>query len=153
MNRNTYPLTLFYDGACAICKLEMDDLRSRNALNRLVFVDISQPGFDPAWFGVSLQDMGALLHGQRADGSLVVGTETIRLAYRAVGLGHLTAPTGLPFLKPVFDAAYAVFARNRYAISGVLLPVIERIAAARALRRSQACAHGACDATGTRRTS
>jgi len=153
MTTTTYPLTLFYDGACPICALEMDDLRSRNALNRLVFVDISQPGFDPSPFNASLEDMGALLHGQRADGSMVIGAETIRLAYRAVGLGHLAAPTALPLLKPFFDAAYVVFARNRYAISGVFAPVIERIAAARALRRSQACARGSCDAPRARRTS
>jgi predicted DCC family thiol-disulfide oxidoreductase YuxK len=88
--------------------------------------------------------MGALIHGVRPDGSLVIGAETIRLAYRAVGLGHLAAPTALPLLKPVFDLAYAAFARNRYGLSRVLGPVIERIEARRAVRRAQACANGTC---------
>ena len=144
-NNTIYPLTLFFDGACPLCSLEMDDLKSRNALNRLVFVDIAQPGFDPAPYGASLQAMGELIHGMCADGTLVIGAETIRLAYRAVGLGHLAAPTALPGLKPIFDAAYAVFARNRYGISRMLAPVIERIAAARAQRRAQACARGDCE--------
>ena len=43
-----YPLTLYYDGACPVCALEMDHLRSRDAAARLVFVDIAAPGFDPA---------------------------------------------------------------------------------------------------------
>ncbi len=141
----TYPLTLFYDAACPVCRLEMDNLRARNALNRLVFKDISAPGFDAERYGATLQEMGALLHGQRADGTLVIGAETIRLAYRAVGLGYLAAPTDLPGLRPLFDAAYAVFARNRYGISALFGPVIERVAAARAAKRMQACKDGQCE--------
>jgi predicted DCC family thiol-disulfide oxidoreductase YuxK len=143
-NTTNYPLTLLYDGACQLCKLEMDNLKARDALNRLVLVDIAQPGFDPAPFGATLDAMQALIHARRPDGSLVVGVEVFRLAYGAVGLGWLTAPTALPGLQPLLERAYAVFARNRYAVSGALAPLITHIAARRALRRTQACRSGNC---------
>lgn len=140
-----FPLTLLYDGACPVCNLEMDNLKARNTAGLLQFVDIAAPFFDPAPYGASLEEMNGLIHAVRPDGSLVIGVEVFRLAYGAVGLGHLAAPTGWPLLKPVFDAAYKVFARNRYGISSAVGPLLTRIAAVRANRRSQACADGACD--------
>ncbi len=135
MNTN-YPLTLLYDGACPVCNLEMDNLKARNTAGQLKFVDISAPFFDTTPYGATLADMNGLIHAQRPDGTLVVGVEVFRLAYDAVGLGHLTAPTGWSVFKPGFDAAYAVFARNRYGFSAAFMPLLERLRKFRAERRS-----------------
>jgi len=151
---NTYPLTLLYDGACPICRVEMDRLAQRDSLRRLVFVDITQPGFDAAGYGTTLEEMQRLIHAVRADGTLVAGVEVFRLAYGAVGLGALLAPTALPGLAPWFERAYAVFARNRYAVSALLEPLLVRMAAGQAARRTAAgCATGVCDNEPERRAS
>lgn len=144
-----FPLTLLYDGACPVCNLEMDNLKARNTAGLLKFVDISVPFFDPTPYGASLQDMNGLIHAMRPDGSLVIGVEVFRLAYGAVGLGHLAAPTGWPLLKPAFDAAYKVFARNRYGVSAVCMPLLERLRTVRARARAaqvDAAAHRATQA-------
>jgi predicted DCC family thiol-disulfide oxidoreductase YuxK len=141
---HTYPLTLLYDGTCPVCNLEMDNLKARSSEGLLRFVDISLPGFDPTPYGATLPAMNALIHAQRADGSLVIGVEVFRLAYAAVGLGRLTAPTGWPVLRPLVDAAYAVFARHRMFASRVAMPLITWIAARRALARSKHCNQGVC---------
>ncbi len=133
-----YPLTLLYDGACPVCNLEMDNLKARNTAGLLRFVDISVPQFDAAPYGASIKEMNALIHAQRPDGSMVVGVEVFRLAYGAVGLGHVTAATGWPVLKPIADAAYAVFARNRYGFSNTFMPLLEGLRSWRAARRSAA---------------
>ena len=144
-----YPLTLLFDGACPFCRLEIEKLAKRDTLKRLVFVDIAAPAFDAAHYagdsGVTLEDMNRLIHAVRPDGKLVAGVEVFRLAYGAVGLGPLWAPTGLTLLKPLFDRGYALFARHRYAISALLAPLLLRGAAGRAARRSSACAQGACE--------
>lgn len=152
MKNTNYPFTLLFDGACPLCRLEMGRLAERNALNRLLFTDISVPGFDAAPYGASLQAMLALIHGLRPDGTLVIGVAALRTAYEAVGLGAWAAPTALPGLKPIFDWLYAGFARNRYGFSRLAMPLLNRIEAARvnkqaaqALRRSQACAQGVCE--------
>ncbi len=148
-DKNIYPLTLLYDGACPVCKLEMDRLQARNWEGDLRFVDISTPLFDPRRYGATLDEMNAIIHAVRADGTLVAGVEVLRLAYGAVGLGHWAAPTAWPVIKPLADAAYAVFARNRYGFSAAFMPVLERIRMARAARRTTqaatACHAGACD--------
>lgn len=55
----------------------------------------------------------AEMHAFTGDGRVVRGMEVFRLAYRAVGWGWVWAPTGWPILRPIFDALYRVFARNR----------------------------------------
>ncbi len=155
----TYPLTLLYDGACPVCNLEMDNLKARNLAGLLHFVDTSVPGFDASPYGASLEQMNALIHAQRADGSLVIGVEVFRLAYGAVGLGRWAAPTGWPLLRPLFDAAYAVFARRRYLFSRWMTPAITWIsrrrveqAAAKALLASKACKDQVCQLHSERRS-
>jgi predicted DCC family thiol-disulfide oxidoreductase YuxK len=142
-----YPLTLLYDGACPVCNLEMDNLKARNTAGLLRFVDISVPLFDAVPYGATLEAMNGLIHAQRPDGSLVVGVEVFRLAYGAVGLGHLTAPTAWPVLKPLIDVAYKVFARNRYGFSKVMMPALTRLRSLRAAKRvavqHEAAAHKA----------
>lgn len=149
--RVTYPLTLLYDAACPVCALEMDNLRARCPDGRLRFIDIAQAGFNPAPYGVTLAALDAEIHGIRPDGSVVIGVEVLRLAYAAAGLGWVMRPTGWPALRPLFDAAYRVFARHRRRISAATGPVINAVRAYRARRVTrdmQRCSAGACAVPG-----
>lgn len=140
-----YPLTLLYDGGCAICALEMDHLRERCSDGRLVFVDIAAPGFDMAAVGVGRAALMAEIHGRCADGRLLRGLPVLRLAYAAAGLGGWLAPTGWRALQPAADAGYRWFARHRQALSRAARPLIDGLRAWRTARRLQACRNGRCD--------
>lgn len=142
---STFPLMLLYDGACPLCKLEIDNLKARNEAGLLRFADISAPDFDPTPYGVPLDEMMAQIHAISSDGTLVRGMEVFRLAYSAVGLGWITRPTGWPVLKPLFDKAYRQLARHRYRVSGRFAWLMFGIAARRAERRSRACREGSCE--------
>jgi predicted DCC family thiol-disulfide oxidoreductase YuxK len=142
-----YPLTLLYDAACPVCALEMDHLRARNEAGRLVFIDISAPGFDPAPFGATLAEMDAEIHALRADGQLMKGVQVLRLAYEAVGLGWVMRPAGWAPLRGPADVAYRLFARHRRTISRAAAPLIDGVRVLRAwqaARRMRRCAQGAC---------
>lgn len=143
-----YPLTLLYDAGCAVCALEMDHLRSRNAAGKLLFIDISAPGFDPASYGATLGEMNAEIHARRADGQVIRGVQVLRLAYDAAGLGWVLRPTAWAPLRALSDSGYRVFARHRRTISRVAAPLIAAIRSHRARRmaeRMRECAGGACD--------
>lgn len=131
-----YPLKIFYDASCPVCALEMDQFRARDAVGRLELVDMSAPGFDAACHGFAPADLDAAIHAVRPDGTIVRGMPVLRLAYAAVGLGWLVRPTGFGPLRPAFDAAYRVFARNRKAISRALAPAIAALRARRRRRRA-----------------
>lgn len=145
---NNYPLTLLYDESCPLCKLEIDNLKARNNKDLLRFIDVSAEDFDDSAYPASKKDMMDIIHAIRPDGSVAKGVEVFRLAYAAVGLGWITAPTGFPILKPLFDWAYIRIARNRYRLSNRFSGCLFKIAAERAARhaqhQSQQCKDGAC---------
>lgn len=110
-------LTLYFDSACPFCRREMTRLRQWDGAGRLAFVDIAQPGFDPAPLGVTLQAMNLELHGQRPDGALLVGTDAILEAFTLAGRPWLVWPLHVRLLRPLLARAYRSFARNRYRLS------------------------------------
>lgn len=145
-----YPLTIFYDASCPVCALEMDHLGARDAGRRLMLIDMSAPGFDATPFGLTLSELDAAIHAVRPDGSVVRGMAVLRLAYAAVGLDWVLRPSAVAPLRPLFDAAYRLFARHRKPVSRALAPFIAALRerrARRALVDMNACAAGACKAS------
>ena len=107
------PLRLLYDGDCPFCRREVHWLQKQDRRGHLVVEDIAAIGFDPAKYGLSIEQVQGSLHAIRPDGTVVSAMDAIRAAYEAVGLGWLVAPTRLPGARRVCDAAYRLFARNR----------------------------------------
>jgi len=120
---------VFVDADCPLCAREAALWRRLDrGRGRLVLEDVSAPDFDASRYARTRDEFMAEIHAQRPDGSLVTGMEVFRRAYAAVGLGWLLAPTGWPLPRPLFDAGYRWFARNRLRLTG----------------RARACAAGAC---------
>lgn len=112
-------MQILYDGACPLCRREAAAmLRLDRGRGRLAMVDIATPEFNPAAYGKTLDELNARIHGVTPEGELLVGMEVFRRAYARVGLGWLWAPTGWPVLRPICDACYRWFARNRYRLTG-----------------------------------
>ena len=121
----TPALTLYYDGRCPFCVASMRGLSDGDAAGRLAFVDIAQPGFDPAPLGVDMAALNRELHGVTGDGRLLVGIDTMLAAYPLAGRGWTVWPLRIRLLRPLLSTLYRWFARHRYAISrrlGYCLP-------------------------------
>jgi predicted DCC family thiol-disulfide oxidoreductase YuxK len=112
-------ITFLHDGDCPLCAREVEMLRRLDkGRGRLAFDDIAAPGFDASRYDTTQHALMARIHGVLPDGSLIEGVEVFRRAYAAVGLGWLIAPTRWPLLRPLADAAYRWFARNRLRLTG-----------------------------------
>jgi predicted DCC family thiol-disulfide oxidoreductase YuxK len=113
-------LTLLFDGACPLCLREVETLRRRDqGRDRLAFVDVDDPTYDPACHGgITYAEAMGRMHAIRADGQVIRDVEVFRQAYALVGLGWLYAPTRWPLLRPLVDALYGLWARWRLAITG-----------------------------------
>jgi len=107
---------VLFDGECPLCRREASFLQRRNHHGRLVFEDITAPGFDPAVYQTTREELMGVIHGVFPDGRIVSRMEVFREAYRAVGLGWLLSPTGWPGLRWLADWGYEWFARNRISI-------------------------------------
>lgn len=145
MNDTIYPLTIYYDASCALCNGEMSNLMLRNTEGKLAFVDASARDFVSPIPGSTRQDLMEMIHAVQADGQVVRGVAVFRLAYSAVGLGWLTAPTAWPVLRQLADRAYPWLVRNRYRIPRVLVATLFEGATRRAAERAAQRAHCTAD--------
>lgn len=118
MPDSTWDVKLLFDGECPLCTREVRLLERLNKRGRLALEDIAAPGFDPAAYGRTLEQLMGHIHAVLPDGQLVTGMEAFRRSYTAVGLGALAAPTGWPGLRSLFDHGYSWFARNRLRLTG-----------------------------------
>lgn len=141
MNPSIYPLTIYYDASCPLCNGEMQNLMLRNTSGHLRFVDVSPAEFVSPLADTPREDLMSLIHARRADGQLVRGVDVFQLAYRAVGLAWVVAPTNWPVLRQLARKAYPLLARNRYRIPRWLIHIMfegpTRKAAQRAAQRAR----------------
>jgi len=108
-----WPLTLYFDGDCPLCAHEIKVLSGRASPDRLRFIDIADPTFDPQPLGFTRAHMGSLLHARFADGTWVTGLDATLWSWRAAGLGAWAAPLSWRWARPLFNVGYRLFCRWR----------------------------------------
>ena len=109
---------VFFDGECPLCVREINMLKKLDRKSKIVFTDISLPGFDARVTGLTHGELMASIRGRMPDGTLVEGVEVFRQLYGAVGLKPLIPLSRLPGIRHGLDAGYKVFARNRLRLTG-----------------------------------
>ena len=115
-------LTLFYDGACPLCQAEILFLSKRNQAGLLAFVDINSENYDVNTVGVSCNEALASMYAQYESGVLINGVEVFLQAYKRANLPVLVWLFSRPYLRPVLNLSYRLFARFRHPISRLLGP-------------------------------
>lgn len=148
MEHAAYPMTIYYDASCALCNGEMTNLMLRNTQGLLVFVDASPDDFISPVPNTSRHALMNMIHAVRADGQIARGVEVFRLAYGAVGLGWVTAPTTWPVLRQLADRTYPWLVRNRYRVPRPLVALMFEGPTRRAAERAaqQAAQRARCTA-------
>jgi len=113
-----YEIEVFFDGACPLCRREVDFLRRRDRRGRIRFTDISSPDFAAASVGKTDDALMAQIHARLPDGTWLQGVEVFRRLYAAIGFARLVFVSRLPLISQLLDWAYPVFARNRLRLTG-----------------------------------
>lgn len=131
-----YPLTLYYDGACKLCRAEMHNLRLRDVNGQLRFIDIAVADVSLYPAGVDRRALMTLIHAQCADGRVLSGVEVFRLAYSAAGLPWVARLMRLPVIGRLCEVVYPVVARNRYRLPQAPIRWVFEVALRRAARAS-----------------
>jgi predicted DCC family thiol-disulfide oxidoreductase YuxK len=122
MSQELQKLTLFYDGACPLCRAEILFLSRRSSATLLDFVDINSQLYDPVEIGVSCEQALASMYGQYANGELIDGVSVFPEAYRRAGLPFLAWAFSQKAMQPLLQIGYRFFAKNRHAISKIFGP-------------------------------
>ncbi len=112
----SYPLTIFYDGACGVCSKEMKYYR-KIADHRVRFVDIAATDFSAGSYDKSDDDFQRELHACDADGHFFTGVDAFRMLWEALPSPFyplLSKTIGLPGINLAAHTGYAIFARYRH---------------------------------------
>ncbi len=113
-----FALEVFFDGACPLCRREINLLKRWDRRRRLRFIDISDLAFDPHLVGKTQSELMARMHGRLPDGTWLHGVEVFRRLYAAVGLGPIVWVTRLPVVSQLLNLGYSIFARHRLRLTG-----------------------------------
>jgi predicted DCC family thiol-disulfide oxidoreductase YuxK len=110
--------TVYFDGACPLCRMEIDHYRSTPGSDRIDFVDISDPAVAPP---ADLPREAALarFHARTADGSLVSGAEAFARLWLALPRWRWLGRFGLtPVGHWILESGYRVVLPLRPRLAG-----------------------------------
>ena len=88
-------LTIFYDGECPLCSLEMQKLKGYDYKNLIVLENLHQVNFQTLFPLINISKAMEILHGQY-QGKVLLGLDVTHRAWTLVGLGALVAPLQFP---------------------------------------------------------
>jgi predicted DCC family thiol-disulfide oxidoreductase YuxK len=151
-----FPLTIFYDASCPLCRKEMYALKEYDAQNRLHLVDCSIDGFQDRLAqqaNISRADMMKLIHARDANGQWLIGVDVFIEAYRAAGIEAVAKFFEFRATRPFLNRLYPWIARNRMLLSRLGVTDTFEFFVKRAARRAQikamSCNEEKCDGVKT----
>ena len=115
---SAFPITVYYDASCALCRAEIDALKSRDAGERLRLVDCSGDDF-VAPDGFSRDTLMSRIHARDANGAWLRGIDVFAAVYEAGGFPRLARVYRSRLLRPLFDRAYPWIADHRRLLSAL----------------------------------
>lgn len=110
------PITVFYDGACPLCRREVHHYQRLDRAGAVYWIDISTQTDQLEFFHLSREDAMARLHVLDAEGQMQTGAAAFAALWSALPyyrwLAGLIRSAGL---VPLLERIYQPFARWRLA--------------------------------------
>jgi predicted DCC family thiol-disulfide oxidoreductase YuxK len=102
--------TLYYDGACPICRAEIVKLK-RHSKGKLHLVDIHELDEDPSL--PSRDTLLARLHVHTSSGKWLTGLDANIRAWEHTPFRHLWRILGMPLIRPLAALGYEIWLKMR----------------------------------------
>ena len=122
----SYPLQVFYDGACPLCSREVAHYRKKDNRHHLHWIDIATPAFDARAYGLDPARITQVMHARTPDGTLYTEVTAFIQIWKALPPTLFSSTMRLllriPGLLPLAGIFYRLFARNRYRLTGRCTP-------------------------------
>ena len=112
-------LTIFYDGHCPLCTLEMNKLKRFDKHNKIELVNLHEEDFALNYPDINIDKTMSILHG-RYRGETLLALDVTHRAWTLVGKGLLVAPLDFPIIRQVAHQGYLLLAKYRHPISQCL---------------------------------
>jgi len=112
-------LTIYYDGNCPLCSLEMQKLKLHDKNNKIVLENLHQTHFNEMFPHINFNKAMRILHGEY-QGKVLLGLNVTHRAWTLVGKGFFVAPLQFPIIKQLSHLVYLLIAKYRHPISHFL---------------------------------
>ncbi|MGH8052075.1 MAG: thiol-disulfide oxidoreductase DCC family protein [Arenimonas sp.] len=147
-----YPLRIYYDNSCPLCRTEMHTLKQYDYRQRLVLVDCSPLDFNDEFAGNAgyhRSKMMRLIHAMDANGRWLIGVPVFEAAYGATGITGMEKMWSNPMLRPIWDRIYPWIADHRMGLSKLgitkLFGWMVKRAAQKAAAKTLGCIDNICE--------
>ena len=146
----TYPITVYYDHSCVLCRSEILHIKARDELGSIVLIDCSASDFDDSQLPHTKAELLACIRAQDDRGNWLVASDVFVALYSTVGLHGIASAWQIG--KPIAEKMYPWIARNRHVISKLGVHKLFNFMTERhlkqkaqvAMQQSQACKDDAC---------
>ena len=119
--------TVYFDGACPLCRREVDFYRRRRGAAAIEFVDVSDATGDHVASDLRTDEALARFHVRGADGRLYSGAQGFAALWAALpAFRRLAALFRLPLVERLAERAYRMFLHVRPAMAGVVTALTVR---------------------------
>ena len=112
--------TVYHDGECPICNVEINAMKRLDKQQKIKWVDISrdQAALDAA--GLGYQETMDRIHVKQADGSMITGVSGFLVVWAQLPYFRRLVPIikRVPFLQRGLEWAYVLFAKYRLKLTG-----------------------------------
>ena len=113
-------LTVFHDGSCPLCRMEIDHYRRQAGAERIAFIDVSDATVDPGPDLPRSKAMGRF-HVRLPTGELRSGAAAFVEIWRVLPRWRpLAVAAGLPGATPALDVGYRLFSPFRPMLARVI---------------------------------
>ena len=116
-------LTVYFDGACPLCRAEIDHYRAQDGADRICFQDLTAVDSDPEGTGrlapgLTTEQALARFHVRLSDGKLVSGAAAFVTIWRQLPRWQWAARiASLPGITLLLELAYRLFLPIRPVLS------------------------------------
>jgi len=114
MTRIRYPLTIYYDGACDLCRGQMNKIAADDTKNRLTFQDITERGFSAEDHGLDQADLHTYVYVIDREGRSARGVDAFTWVWWATGHKTLSIIFRIAGIRMIAKGIYKIISRFRY---------------------------------------
>ena len=115
-----HDLTVYHNGSCPLCRLEIGQYKQARGAERIEFVDVSQPGADPGPDLPRREAMGRF-HVRLPSGELRSGAAAFAAIWRVLpGWRAMDGVSRPPAAIPVMELGYRAFSPFRPTLAKIV---------------------------------
>ncbi len=116
----TIKKTIYYDGSCPLCTLEIGHYQAQTGAQNMCFLDVSQPDGEPGE-GLTREAALARFHVRGSDGVLLSGAAAFVSIWRDLPRWRWAARLAdLPGVTPLLEIGYRLFLPLRPALAALV---------------------------------